>query len=718
MPELPTDLDVRGALGIKVDNLAGKRTGLVGVNRNIKEGTRVASRLDINGYTEYNKWIATLTVPKAKIKEFVKNNPNLSPTSYARAVHLKNVDLKQSESLQKKSLDIASGRAKGPHAVMEGDFLANDPKDVYDYAKEIFEQKPKEWVQVGYNPIRAGFFYERGTGLPIESAEEIIQVGPLVLAKNVVGGSIRDYFFNKGGDVMEKQMEMAFMNEGGVLKDDGMNKDPVSGNEVPSGSMAKEVRDDIPAQLSEGEYVVPADVVRFHGVQKFEDLRDQAKKGFGAMEADGRIGGQPVDDDFPIPVDQLQTYDEGGDVDTYEKAFGQKYTPGQRYGSTFGPRGTGFELINYTSPDGKRTIVIPHYNGKPMSAVPEGFAPQGGSGGGGIGVSDPTAGERDRQEAENEAVQRRNMGQPVTIDPLMQAQLDKDRRLTEPKAIENFTAQDYTDYYNQTQGFGIDDIARNVPILGGLLSMQDDNIRKSALKGLQDGTLKIDDDKQFNAVKSLITTAPQQSFLARLFGVRQDFTPPTGLPETFADYQSQQASVNMQSEYEKAAGIGAFKPVTIANTKKDLYKVPDNTVLSPDNATNIIRDMGKDMPFKGTMSENISKAMLGIREKDGAAIVSTPKTEENPKGEKELDAGTMQKFVQNAKNIQDTVLEKTRDVGGGDSGRPAGSGPPSVQEIFNDLHGFDKGGLATKPKPKPKRKRTTKKGLGVKTKAT
>jgi hypothetical protein len=98
---------------------------------------------------------------------------------------------------------------------------------------------------------------------------------------------------NKGGTVMNKQMEMAFMQQGG-LKDDGMRKDPVSGNEVPSGSMAKEVRDDIPAQLSEGEYVVPADVVRFFGVKYFEDLRNKAKDGLNKMDKDGRIGGEPV----------------------------------------------------------------------------------------------------------------------------------------------------------------------------------------------------------------------------------------------------------------------------------------------------------------------------------------------------------------------------------------------------------------------------------------
>ena len=73
-------------------------------------------------------------------------------------------------------------------------------------------------------------------------------------------------------------MEMAFMQQGG-LKDDGMKQDPISCNPIPNGSMAEEVRDDIPAQLSEGEYVVPADVVRYYGVKHFEDIRNGAKQG-------------------------------------------------------------------------------------------------------------------------------------------------------------------------------------------------------------------------------------------------------------------------------------------------------------------------------------------------------------------------------------------------------------------------------------------------------
>jgi len=94
------------------------------------------------------------------------------------------------------------------------------------------------------------------------------------------------------GGSMARQMKM--FEEGGIA-DDGMSRDPVSGNEIPSGSLAEEVRDDIPAQLSEGEYVVPADVVRFFGVKFFEDLRTKAKMGLQKMEQDGRIGGEPID---------------------------------------------------------------------------------------------------------------------------------------------------------------------------------------------------------------------------------------------------------------------------------------------------------------------------------------------------------------------------------------------------------------------------------------
>ena len=125
------------------------------------------------------------------------------------------------------------------------------------------------------------------------------------------GGDVAAQTFAQGGvvDDMNRQMEMFAI---GGLSDDGMTRDPVSGNDIPPGSMAEEVRDDIPAQLSEGEYVVPADVVRFFGVRYFEDLRTEAKMGLSNMEANGRIGGEPVPSGGPMagPTESALTPEE------------------------------------------------------------------------------------------------------------------------------------------------------------------------------------------------------------------------------------------------------------------------------------------------------------------------------------------------------------------------------------------------------------------------
>ena len=97
---------------------------------------------------------------------------------------------------------------------------------------------------------------------------------------------MKQAFKNKGG-MIDNQMVKAFAIGGEVT-------DPISGNEVPEGSFPNEVRDDVPAMLSEGEYVVPADVLRFYGLKFFEDLRGNAKMELTRMAQDGRMGGDPI----------------------------------------------------------------------------------------------------------------------------------------------------------------------------------------------------------------------------------------------------------------------------------------------------------------------------------------------------------------------------------------------------------------------------------------
>jgi len=77
--------------------------------------------------------------------------------------------------------------------------------------------------------------------------------------------------------------------EGG-MPDQGGTVDPVSGNEVPPGAMQNEVRDDISAKLSEGEFVFPADVVRYVGLERLMQIRDLAKEGLRKMDEIGQMG--------------------------------------------------------------------------------------------------------------------------------------------------------------------------------------------------------------------------------------------------------------------------------------------------------------------------------------------------------------------------------------------------------------------------------------------
>jgi len=87
------------------------------------------------------------------------------------------------------------------------------------------------------------------------------------------------------------------------------NVDPVSGNEVPPGGTPKEVRDDIPIKASEGEYMLPADVVKYFGLDYIEKLIIKAKTGMEELQANGRIGGSGPDD-LPFSPEELQAHEE------------------------------------------------------------------------------------------------------------------------------------------------------------------------------------------------------------------------------------------------------------------------------------------------------------------------------------------------------------------------------------------------------------------------
>lgn len=172
----------------------------------------------------------------------------------------------------------------------------------------------------------------------------------------------------KGGDTSQMQKLFA---EGGMMDNSG---ETVNGVEVPPGSLKEEVADDIPAQLSEGEFVVPADVVRFIGLEKLMAMRDKAKQGLQRMEEMGQMGNADEvanpdqtfqdDEDFSSEIDDIMSEEGNG------FATGGFITGGDLSKVPSNP------VINvgyYKHADG-RMMWITKINGKPMSPPPDGFS--------------------------------------------------------------------------------------------------------------------------------------------------------------------------------------------------------------------------------------------------------------------------------------------------------------------------------------------------------
>ena len=385
MPEMPTVTDVVGAMGKKSEK------GILGVKGfDLEPGQRVGARLDIPAYNEYDKWVVSIHDGKTR---------NGSVVGYGQAIRLKNIEF---GSDPKVALDIAKGKrvakstgeekpmGKATIARVFGDYVPEDPYELHQFAKKVLADKDSGWTQVGMNPYRGSYFYDKATGTPVTRADEVIQVGPLVLAKNVTKpkmSELKEMFkpvartaegnlrvFNEGGAVpMKEQMEMF---EDGGLKDEGGTQDPVSGNDVPVGSTQEEVRDDIPAQLSEGEFVLPADVVRYHGLDKIMRLRDEAKAGLARMEAMGQMGNSEeatIPDGVPFDINDLDIddtleYNQGGVVMQPGFTGIQNTQPSQfqNYQGQFVP----YQPATVTPQAASQQFVAPSYTPPTQAVVP------------------------------------------------------------------------------------------------------------------------------------------------------------------------------------------------------------------------------------------------------------------------------------------------------------------------------------------------------------
>ena len=124
------------------------------------------------------------------------------------------------------------------------------------------------------------------------------------------GDNIFSSFFSSLGDLFDSDddedvpmpKEKPTFKEGGSVEEVDFVEEKSEKNDPPPGATPEEVADDIPAMLSEGEYVLPANVVKYIGLERIMDMHRGVLREIQQMEDLGMIqnvdeNGKPEDDD-------------------------------------------------------------------------------------------------------------------------------------------------------------------------------------------------------------------------------------------------------------------------------------------------------------------------------------------------------------------------------------------------------------------------------------
>lgn len=164
------------------------------VNSPIQDNTVVGSRLDIPSYRNKNTWVVSVH------EGDTDNGAVISYTNVARLTDVRfsvkpNGALGIAAGVEKTTI----GRMFGKWQNIEGATLEEQGENAKKIVQDIVNN-PK-WVQVGMNPFRHSYFYDRSSdmGRPIVRADEVIQIGGLVYAKNPTYGQWTDEAYTVKG---------------------------------------------------------------------------------------------------------------------------------------------------------------------------------------------------------------------------------------------------------------------------------------------------------------------------------------------------------------------------------------------------------------------------------------------------------------------------------------------------------------------------------------
>jgi len=163
--KVPTDKEVTNAL-------SEDKKEFVGAHRDLEPGTPVGLRIDIPAFTRHGTYVVT-------VHEKAKGGSVGKRIGYDSIATVNNPTFFSNERGAQK---IKEGAAKFPIATVEGEF--NPSREV--------PKLTDAWTEVGFNPDKHSYFYEKGTDEPVVSGSQAVSVGNSVFVKDAVFGNKGD----------------------------------------------------------------------------------------------------------------------------------------------------------------------------------------------------------------------------------------------------------------------------------------------------------------------------------------------------------------------------------------------------------------------------------------------------------------------------------------------------------------------------------------------
>lgn len=162
------------------------------LNAPVKDGAPVAVRLDIPAYVSTGTWVPVVHEQTSSFR------PG-TPMSYQATAVVDGATLGIVSDIAVSG--IAAGKAKSTIATIKGNLKKVTPTQAKKMADKAL--KDPSYVQVGMDPERRGYFYNRETMQEVVAGDQAIQIGPLVLVKNPqYGATPSNEWLSLGPDVV------------------------------------------------------------------------------------------------------------------------------------------------------------------------------------------------------------------------------------------------------------------------------------------------------------------------------------------------------------------------------------------------------------------------------------------------------------------------------------------------------------------------------------